>query len=118
MPRHGLIRWSMATTSESVTISIEDEGPGIPTEEIPLVTSRFFRGRHKSALGSGLGLSIVEVALRANDAELHLSNRTDRSGLRADMVWRFRRDPSQARLKSERPLVATDQVWQQPLRAV
>ena len=118
MPRHGLIRWSMATTSESVTISIEDEGPGIPTEEIPLVTSRFFRGRHKSALGSGLGLSIVEVALRANDAELHLSNRTDRPGLRADMVWRFRRDPSQARLKSERPLVATDQVWQQPLRAV
>ena len=118
MPRHGLIRWSMATTSESVTISIEDEGPGIPIDEMPLVTSRFFRGRHKSALGSGLGLSIVEVALRANDAELHLSNRTDRSGLRADMVWRFRRAPSQARLKSERPFVATDQVWQQTLRAI
>jgi two-component system sensor histidine kinase QseC len=52
-----------------------------------LVTNRFFRGRHKSTVGSGLGLSIVDLALKANGARLSLSNRTDRSGLRARIVW-------------------------------
>ncbi len=66
---------------------MEDEGPGIPEDELPIVTTRFFRGRHKSASGSGLGLAIVELALRTNGACLKLVNRTDRSGLRAEVIW-------------------------------
>ena len=72
---------------QNTIVSIEDEGPGIPEEELPLVTSRFFRRRHKSASGSGLGLAIVELALRANGASLNLANRTDRPGLRAEIIW-------------------------------
>ena len=67
-------------------IAIEDEGPGIPPDELPLVTRRFFRGRHKSPMGSGLGLAITELALGANGARLNLANRGDRSGLRAEII--------------------------------
>jgi two-component system sensor histidine kinase QseC len=50
-----------------------------------LVTQRFFRGRHKSALGTGLGLAIADAAARRMGASLRLSNRLDRSGLRAEI---------------------------------
>lgn len=87
MPKRGSIRWSSETSEKDVLVFVEDTGPGIPQEELALVTSRFFRGRSKSALGSGLGLSIVTLALRANGARLRLRNRTDTSGLRAEIVW-------------------------------
>jgi two-component system, OmpR family, sensor histidine kinase QseC len=82
----GLVRWSLERRPGEIVVSVEDEGPGIPPDELPLVTRRFFRGRHKSPSGSGLGLAIAELALRANSARLNLVNRTDRSGLRAEVV--------------------------------
>jgi two-component system, OmpR family, sensor histidine kinase QseC len=87
MPQPGSIRWSMERSADALTIFIEDEGPGIPDDEIALVTNRFFRGRNKSALGSGLGLSIVDLALRASGARLVLHNRSGARGLRAQIVW-------------------------------
>jgi two-component system, OmpR family, sensor histidine kinase QseC len=87
MSQRGSIRWSSETTEEGVVVFVEDTGPGIPEEELALVTNRFFRGRKKSALGSGLGLSIVTLALQVNGARLRLRNRTDISGLRAEIVW-------------------------------
>jgi two-component system sensor histidine kinase QseC len=87
MPQPGNIRWSMERNADTLTVFIEDEGPGIPDDEIALVTNRFFRGRNKSAIGSGLGLSIVDLALRASGAKLVLQNRTDTRGLRAQIVW-------------------------------
>ncbi len=83
----GVIRWTAETTGDEVTVFVEDEGPGIPDDEIALAAKRFFRGRHKSSIGSGLGLSIVELALRASGARLSLRNRSDRSGLRAQIIW-------------------------------
>jgi two-component system, OmpR family, sensor histidine kinase QseC len=87
MPDTSVARWSVETIGDELTIFIEDEGPGIPDDEIALATNRFFRGRHKSTIGSGLGLSIVELALRASGARLSLQNRGDRSGLRAQIIW-------------------------------
>ena len=82
----------MERSADALTVFIEDEGPGIPDDEIALVTNRFFRGRNKSALGSGLGLSIVDLALRANGARLVLHNRSDARGLRAQIVWEIAQD--------------------------
>jgi two-component system sensor histidine kinase QseC len=82
----GLVRWSLERRPGDIIVVIEDEGPGIPTDELPLVTRRFFRGRHKSPSGSGLGLAIAELALSANGARLNLVNRSDRSGLRAEVI--------------------------------
>lgn len=87
MPETGMVRWSMATSDGELSLFVEDEGPGIPDDEIAFATNRFFRGRHKSAVGSGLGLSIVDLALKASGARLRLRNRGDRSGLRAEIIW-------------------------------
>jgi len=89
MPQPGAIRWSMEQESDVLAVYVDDEGPGIPEDEIPLVTKRFYRGRNKSALGSGLGLSIADLALRASGARLVLRNRSDTKGLRAQIVWKM-----------------------------
>jgi two-component system sensor histidine kinase QseC len=85
MPNGGTARWSVQKSSGRLLIALEDEGPGIPDEELSHVANRFFRGRHRSASGSGLGLAIVELALRRMNASLTLKNRSDRTGLRAEV---------------------------------
>lgn len=82
-PAGGKVIWR--ATASGRGIAIEDEGPGIPEDELALVTQRFFRGRHKSALGTGLGLAIADAAARRLGATLRLNNRQDRSGLRAEI---------------------------------
>ena len=82
-PEGGVVRWVLDVQTSSPMIAVEDEGPGIPEDEIGQVTDRFFRGRHRSTVGSGLGLAIVEAALKRARASFMLRNRQDRSGLRA-----------------------------------
>jgi len=45
-----------------------------------------FRGRHKSAVGSGLSLAIASQALEQAGARMTLRNRTDDPGLRVEIV--------------------------------
>lgn len=65
------------------TVAVEDEGPGIPPEEIALVTQRFYRGRATQTTGSGLGLAIVERALSQLGGKLGLTTSSSGAGLRA-----------------------------------
>ncbi len=46
----------------SVVISVEDEGPGIASEDLPFVFQRFYRAQEQSrrVKGSGIGLTIVK----------------------------------------------------------
>ncbi|SDR60767.1 two-component system, OmpR family, sensor histidine kinase QseC [Rhizobiales bacterium GAS191] len=85
-PRDGTVRWSMRQEGADAVLSIEDEGPGIPRDEIELVTQRFYRGRHKSTHGSGLGLAIVTTALDQAGAKLRLLPRRSGTGLMAEIV--------------------------------
>ena len=43
-----------------VFVAVDDLGPGIPPEEIPRVTERFYRGMGVRSGGSGLGLAIAK----------------------------------------------------------
>lgn len=84
MPDGGVVAWR--PTPDATGVMVLDQGPGIPADELGLVTQRFYRGRHKSASGTGLGLTIVAIAASRLGAELVLSNRTDQSGLQAALV--------------------------------
>jgi len=83
-PAGGCVRWTVACER---SIAVEDDGPGISPDEIPLVTQRFYRGRRTLAAGSGLGLAIVEVALtRLGCRPIELGNR-DSGGLKATVSF-------------------------------
>jgi signal transduction histidine kinase len=43
----------------SAVLTVKDAGPGIPVDDLPRVTDRFYRGRGSPAGGSGLGLAIA-----------------------------------------------------------
>ena len=57
-------------------LKVIDTGIGIPSDELPRVTERFFRGQHSSemATGSGIGLTIVAELVRAQHGNLHISS--------------------------------------------
>ncbi|MFT4083791.1 MAG: HAMP domain-containing sensor histidine kinase [Nocardioides sp.] len=62
-PADGTVRVRLAAG----TLTVDDEGPGIPIDDRPLVFDRFYRATESRAMpGSGLGLAIVrQVAERA-----------------------------------------------------
>lgn len=86
-PDDGSVRCRIATSGNEVIIVVEDEGPGMSEAELPRATERFFRGRNKAETGSGLGLSIAELAMTRIGGTLSLVNREPR-GLSASMVIR------------------------------
>jgi two-component system sensor histidine kinase MprB len=58
---------------EAGQLSIEDEGPGIPSDELPHVFERFWRSPSARSLpGSGLGLAIVARAVHASGGTVGL----------------------------------------------
>jgi two-component system, OmpR family, sensor histidine kinase QseC len=85
-PGNGTVRLSVIPDDQEAKICIEDDGPGIPADELELVVKRFYRGRYKTATGSGLGLAIVRAALDCAGAELRLCRPDGGRGLRAEIV--------------------------------
>lgn len=83
-PPSGIVRCSARLDGGGVLIVFDDEGLGIPEDELPKVRERFFRGRNKTPVGSGLGLAIVDLVLSRIGGSLRLSNRPE-GGLRAEM---------------------------------
>jgi len=61
--------------AHSVSILVRDDGPGIPLEELPKVTERFYRlDQSRSLPGNGLGLSIVSAIATLHAGKLILEN--------------------------------------------
>lgn len=61
--------------------AVSDDGIGIPSEDIPRLTERFYRvskDRSRSRGGSGLGLSIVKHVLNAHNARLEIDSELGR----------------------------------------
>jgi two-component system sensor histidine kinase QseC len=56
----------------SCAIRVRDHGPGIPADDLALVTRRFVRGRQAQGAGSGLGLAIVDLAMERLGGRLTL----------------------------------------------
>ena len=63
-----------------VVLTVEDQGPGIPEEDLERVFDRFFRvdkARSRAAGGTGLGLSIVSDTVRRRGGTVWAKNRPE-----------------------------------------
>ena len=56
-------------------LMVTDTGTGIPSEDLPHVFKRFWRGEHRLAMpGTGIGLSIVAELVKTHGGDLHLTS--------------------------------------------
>ena len=68
---------TVVATDKSVTLLVEDCGPGIPAEHLPHLTRRFYRtdpGRSRAAGGTGLGLAIVKHIVERHRGRLDIAS--------------------------------------------
>ena len=73
-PEGSLIRIQADCPDENLEIVVEDDGKGIPEEEIGKVFDKFYRPADSRTGGSGLGLSIVKGFVEAHDGTVDLKN--------------------------------------------
>ncbi|MEX0853297.1 MAG: ATP-binding protein [Bauldia sp.] len=76
---------TVRTTPQAIEIMIDDDGPGIPEDELARVFQPFYRveeSRNRETGGIGLGLAIALSAVEAHGGQLTLANRPQ-GGLRA-----------------------------------
>jgi len=59
-----------AHVGAKIVLTISDAGGGIPDDELPLVTRKFYRGRHAGPGGTGLGLAIASRIATEHGGEL------------------------------------------------
>jgi signal transduction histidine kinase len=83
--RSGSVDVEVVSCGETACVSVADNGPGIPPEEISKVSERFYRGdRSRGTPGVGLGLSLVAAVATLHRGRLELTD--NRPGLRATLV--------------------------------
>ena len=78
-------RVSLTALPQNVEIAVEDDGPGIPEDQLTRVFEPFYRvegSRSRDTGGVGLGLAIANTVVQAQGGTLLLSNRQPQ-GLRA-----------------------------------
>ncbi len=74
----GEVRVTLERARGQARLIVDDDGPGIPDENLETIFQRFYTSRPKgTAFGgnSGLGLSIVRQIVQAHDGEVHAENR-------------------------------------------
>jgi signal transduction histidine kinase len=84
----GKARVTLEDSAESLTLYIDDNGPGIPDSEQEQMFEPFRRGeasRNRATGGTGLGLAIARNLARAHGGDVTLSNRPE-GGLRATLT--------------------------------
>ncbi|MBT3361857.1 MAG: HAMP domain-containing protein [Rhodospirillales bacterium] len=84
----GTAKVSLAEEKNSIVITVDDDGPGIPEEECEKVFTAFYRLEHSRSRetgGVGLGLAVVRSIVRAHGGDVMLSNRAE-GGLRATVT--------------------------------
>ncbi len=71
----GKVALHLAGNDEQFTITVTDNGPGIPIEERERVFERFVRlENERNTAGNGLGLSLVQAVVRIHGASLKLED--------------------------------------------
>lgn len=82
-PDDGVVAVKAGFDKERATITVSDQGPGIPENKLESIFERFYTERPKHedyGSHSGLGLSIARQIVRAHNGAIHAGNIRDFSG--------------------------------------
>lgn len=77
----GIVRVACTTTAEGVTLTVVDDGPGIPPAHLPHLFERFYRAdaaRTGGAGHTGLGLAIARAIVQNHGGTLTAANEPGR----------------------------------------
>ncbi len=72
MPDGGQVGLHLVKEDGQALLSVIDQGPGIPADQLPLIFDPFFTQRSG---GTGLGLAIVERVVRAHGGDIRVKSR-------------------------------------------
>lgn len=77
-PQGGTVRVSGQLRTDRVIVCVQDEGPGIATEDIPHIFDRFYRADEaaKKTQGAGLGLYLTRAIIEAHDGRIWVEPRS------------------------------------------
>jgi len=84
----GRARVSVQASQDEVRTFVDDDGPGIPENELDRVFEPFLRlesSRNRATGGAGLGLAIARTIVRGHGGDVRLENRPE-GGLRATLA--------------------------------
>jgi len=74
-PVGGTIRFNLAREGENACFEIQDQGIGIPSEDIPHLFDFFYRGNNVGAIaGTGLGLAIVKQCVDLHQGQIDVTS--------------------------------------------
>lgn len=85
-PEGGSVRVSVLSV-ETISLIVEDNGPGIPPEERERVFERFYRILGTGVSGTGLGLAIVNEIARTHNARVLLDAGLDGKGTKVKVEF-------------------------------
>ena len=72
-PRGGHVTVRLALRERDAEVSVSDDGPGIPPEDLPHVFDRYWKSRSRA--GTGLGLTIARGIVDAHGGKLRVESR-------------------------------------------
>jgi PAS domain S-box-containing protein len=72
---NGVIEMKLKAGDGTAVLSVVDDGPGIPTEELDRVCERFYRGAFaRDKPGTGLGLAIVRQVIESHGGTVRIAS--------------------------------------------
>lgn len=74
-PKGGIIQVTVRENMLYLEVKIEDNGVGVPEEELPHLFERFYRGKNASSGSVGIGLALAKAVVAAQNGSIQAENK-------------------------------------------